>query len=105
MTNPSGRKQKTVVRVRILGEEYSLRTDASPQHTKSVAEHVDATIRSAMAAGSIVESHRAAVLAALQITDELFAERAAVEQLASDLRGLAAEISPLLPPAERIKED
>ena len=105
MMNSPGKKQKTVVRVRILGEEYSLRTDASAQHTKEVAEHVDATIRSAMAGGSIVESHRAAVLAALQITDELFTERAASESIANDLRGLAAEILPLLPPAERSSDD
>ena len=42
-----------------------------------------------------------AILAALQITDELFRERAAVELLTSDIRQLASDIRPLLPPAKR----
>jgi cell division protein ZapA len=36
---------RAVVKVRILGEEYTLRTEASPEHTRAVAEHVDRTIR------------------------------------------------------------
>ena len=38
---------------------------------------------------------------ALQITDELFRERGGAEQLAGDLRRLASEVRPLLPPAKR----
>lgn len=96
MTDP-----RTVVRVRIVGEEYTLRTDASVEHTRSVADHVDRTIRAIMSASAGVESHKAAILAALQITDELFRERAASEQVAGDMRRLAAEVRPLLPPAKR----
>jgi cell division protein ZapA len=48
-----------------------------------------------------VETHKAAILAALQITDELYTERAAAEALAEDIRGLAGELRPLLPPAKR----
>lgn len=93
--------QRAIVRVRILGEEYSLRTEASPEHTKTVADHVDRTIRAIMAASSSVETHKAAILAALQITDELFRERGAAESIAADMRQLAADIRPLLPPAKR----
>ncbi len=92
---------KLVVKVRIVGEEYTLRTEASPEHTKSVAEHVDRTIRAIMGGGSTVETQKAAILAALQITDELFRERAAVEMLTADIRQLASDIRPLLPPAKR----
>ncbi len=92
---------KLVVKVRIVGEEYTLRTEASPEHTKSVAEHVDRTIRAIMGAGSTMETHKAAILAALQITDELFRERAASEAITADIRQLAADIRPLLPPAKR----
>jgi cell division protein ZapA len=92
---------RTVVRVRIVGEEYTLRTDASVDHTRAVADHLDRTIRAIMAAGSSIEPHRAAILAALQITDELFRERGGAEQLAGDLRRLASEVRPLLPPAKR----
>lgn len=92
---------KLVVKVRIVGEEYTLRTEASPEHTKSVAEHVDRTIRAIMGGSSAMETQKAAILAALQITDELFRERAAVESLTGDLRQLASDIRPLLPPAKR----
>jgi cell division protein ZapA len=92
---------KSVVKVRIVGEEYTLRTEASPEHTKSVAEHVDRTIRAIMGGGSTMETQKAAILAALQITDELFRERAASELLTADLRQLASDIRPLLPPAKR----
>ena len=93
--------QKTVVRVRIVGEEYTLRTEASTAHTEAVAEHVDRTIRAILSSGATVETHKAAILAALQITDELFRERIAAESLAGDLRQLATDIRPLLPPAKR----
>ncbi len=95
---------KSVVRVKIVGDEYTLRTDASIQHTQSVADHVDRTIRAILAGGATIETHKAAILAALQITDELFQERAAVAALTSDLRQLANDIRPLLPPAKRGEE-
>ena len=91
---------KSVVRVRIVGEEYTLRTEASAEHTHSVAEHVDRTIRAILAGGAI-ETHKAAILAALQVTDELFREREANASIANDLRQLASDIRPLLPPAKR----
>lgn len=92
---------KTVVRVRIVGEEYTLRTEATAAHTEAVAQHVDKTIRAILSSGATVETHKAAILAALQITDELLKERAASESIASDLRQLASDIRPLLPPAKR----
>jgi len=92
---------KTVVRVRIVGEEYTLRTEATTSHTEAVAEHVDRTIRAIISSGATVETHKAAILAALQITDELFRERSAADEITSDLRQLAADLRPLLPPAQR----
>jgi|APMI01.1.fsa_nt_gi cell division protein ZapA len=92
---------RAVVKVRIMGEEYTLRTEASPDHTRSVAEHVDRTIRAITGGGATVETHKAAILAALQITDDLFRERAAAESMTTDLRQLAADIRPLLPPGLR----
>lgn len=95
---------KMVVKVRIVGEEYSLRTEASPTHTEAVAAHVDRTIRAILSSGATVETHKAAILAALQITDELFRERGASESLTDEIRQLASDIRPLLPPAKRVDE-
>ena len=93
--------KKNVVRVTILGDEYSIRSDQSPERTRAVAEHVDNVIRQTMKAGNIVEAQKAAILAALSITDELFDAREAGEDLAGSMRRLSGEIRPWLPPAKR----
>jgi cell division protein ZapA len=92
---------RAVVKVRIMGEEYTLRTEASPDHTRAVAEHVDRTIRAITGGSTAVETHKAAILAALQITDELFREREASASITADIRQLASDIRPLLPPGLR----
>lgn len=89
------------VRVQIFGEEYPLRTDADPQHTKEVAAYVDRAIRAVVEAGAVVEPHKAAILAALQITDELFKLRAADDANAEKINALASEMRRWLPPAKR----
>jgi cell division protein ZapA len=96
--------RRHVVKVRIVGEEYTLRTEASEAHTRAVAEHVDRLVRAILDGAAVVETHKAAILAALQITDELFIERAESEALARSLRELAGELRPLLPPAKRVEE-
>jgi cell division protein ZapA len=89
------------VRVQIFGEDYPLRTDADPQHTKDVAAYVDQAIRAVVEAGAVVEPHKAAILAALQITDELFKARAADAATAEKINALASEMRRWLPPAKR----
>ena len=93
--------KKNVVRVTILGDEYSIRSDHSPERTRIIAEHVDNVIKQTMKAGNIVDAQKAAILAALSITDELFDVREAGEDLAGSMKRLSAEIRPWLPPAKR----
>jgi cell division protein ZapA len=95
--------KKNLVRVTILNEEYSIRSDESPDHTRAVAEYVDQAIRRVLDTGSVVETNRAAILAALQIAGELFAARAngASSDIAQRLRGLSAEVRRMLPPGRR----
>lgn len=93
---------RTVVKVRIGGEEYTLRSDRPADYTQAVAEYVDRALREAQAAGTAaVEPHKAAILAALALTDELFQAQAAGRELADRLRRLAVEMARLLPPAKR----
>jgi cell division protein ZapA len=93
--------KKNVVRVTILGDEYSIRSDQSPERTRIIAEHVDNVIKQTMKAGNIVDAQKAAILAALSITDELFDARDAGEDLAGSMKRLSGEIRPWLPPAKR----
>jgi cell division protein ZapA len=96
MTSP-----KHSVKVRIFGEDYSLRTDADPAHTREVAAYLDSAIRTVVDSGAVVETHKAAILAALQITDELFKARAADESNAARIQSLSGEMRRWLPPAKR----
>jgi cell division protein ZapA len=93
--------KKHPVRVTILNEEYAIRSDAPPEHARAVAEYLDRAIRQVMASGNVVESNRAVVLAALQVTAELFDARDAVGNVTTSLNGLSDYVRPLLPPAKR----
>jgi cell division protein ZapA len=94
-------EKRSSVKVTIVGQELTIRSDASPDHTKEVAAYVDKTIRSIMNSGAVVESSRAAILAALQITDELFRARAAQRAVDDSMESLSAEVRRWLPPAKR----
>ena len=93
--------RRTSVRVTIFGDEYTIRSDASPAHTRQVAEYVDRIIRQVLSAGTIVETHKVAILAALQITDELFRARADARELTSSMQELSADVRRWLPPNKR----
>lgn len=88
-------------RVRIVGEEYTIRSDVSPEVTRAIASHVDAAIRKVLESPAITDPGKAAILAAMSITDELFRERAAQEALADEMRGLSSELRRWLPPGKR----
>lgn len=93
--------RKTSVKVEILGESYAIRSDASAEHTKAVAEYLDHAIRQILTSGSVIETNRAAILAAMQITSELFQAREANEAVIAAMSELGDEVRRLLPPAKR----
>lgn len=93
--------KKNAVKVTILNEEYSIRSDTPPDHTRAVAQHLDKAIRAVMASGGVVETNRAVVLAALQITAELFEARATIDSTAVTIERLSDYVRPLLPPSKR----
>jgi cell division protein ZapA len=93
--------KRSSVKVTIVGQELTIRSDASPEHTREVAAYVDKTIRAIMNSGAVVESSRASILAALQITDELFRARNAQRALNESMDALSSEVRRWLPPAKR----
>ena len=93
--------KKTSIRVEILGESYAIRSEAAPEHTRAVAEHLDRSIRQILAGGAVIETNRAAILAALQITSELFQEREANQSITAAMQDLSADVRRMLPPAKR----
>ncbi|MBM3908477.1 MAG: cell division protein ZapA [Gemmatimonadetes bacterium] len=92
---------KHSTRVTICGEDYTIRSDSPPEHTRAVAAYVDAKIREVLESASVVESHKAAILAALQITDELFEARQAQRESADAMGTLSGELRRWLPPGKR----
>ena len=93
--------RKTSVKVEILGESYTIRSEATAEHTRAVAEHLDRAIRQILESGSVIEANRAAILAALQITSELFQAREAKDSVIAAMAELSDEVRRLLPPAKR----
>ncbi len=97
----SAGKKKTI-RVLIFGEHYKIRTERGREYTELCASFVDEAIQRAHIGRRVSDPHRAAILAALEITDELFQLRrdskalvgvveARVTELTKRLEDLAAE--------------
>jgi len=63
------------VHVEIFGQSYSVRAGADPGYVEKLARHVDAQMQEVGKASGAVDSLRVAVLAALNIADELFQAR------------------------------
>ena len=84
--------KKTSVKVEILGESYAIRTEAAPEHTRAVAEYLDRAIRQILTGGSVIETNRAAILAALQITSELFQARETNLSITGAMQALSADV-------------
>ena len=93
--------KKHAARVTILNEEFTIRSDTPPEHTKAVAQYLDQAIRKIMSSGAVVESNRAVVLAALQITAELFDAGASAASTNEAIQELSEYVRPLLPPSKR----
>ena len=92
---------KNAVRVFIGGEEYTVRSEVPPEYTREVAAYLDAALKRVRDSLPMVESHKAAILAGLAITDELFQARRGDHELAARLSSMAEDLARLLPPAKR----
>ena len=69
------------VTVRIGGEDHTIRANVEPEYTRKCAEWVNERIGEIKTQLGLIDSHKAAILAALSITDEMFQARAQVEEL------------------------
>jgi cell division protein ZapA len=84
---------RSVVTVVIAGEEYLIRTDATPDYTRDCADYLDRTIAGVQQMSKIVEVHKTAILAALALTDQLFQARAEAEALRREISRVADRLS------------
>ena len=77
---------KRSVSVQIAGLRYSLKTDEDERWVKSIAAYVDGKMRDVQKTTRTVDTQSAAVLTALQVAEELFAERRDARELRKSIR-------------------
>ncbi|HVL19214.1 MAG TPA: cell division protein ZapA [Gemmatimonadales bacterium] len=94
---------KNAVRVTIGGEELTVRSELPPEYTREVAAYLDAALKRVRDSLPSVDVQKAAILAALAITDELFQARRGDREIATRMTTLADDLARLLPPAKRGK--
>ena len=82
------------IKVTIAEKEYTLLTEGEPILTQKIAAHVDAQISQLMAPGRLALGD-AAVLAALNITEEYFQEQESAENLRRQLKEYLDELTKL----------
>jgi cell division protein ZapA len=89
--------------VKILGDEYQIRSEDPPEHVQRVASFVDAKMREISSGSSTLSPGRVAILAALNISDEFLRFREGVEEdrrrLDLILENLIALIDRTVPPS------
>ena len=96
-------QSKQAVKGVIGGEEYSVRSEVPPEYTREVAAYLDAALKRVRDSLPSVDVQKAAILAALAITDELFQARRSDREIATRMSTLADDLARLLPPAKRGK--
>jgi cell division protein ZapA len=64
------------VTVRIAGDEHVIRSNAKPEHTIKCADLVSSRIEDIRQRAGLLETHKAAILAALSLADELLQAQA-----------------------------
>lgn len=78
------------VTVNICGEEYTLVAEEAPSYMSKVGAYVDAKLNELLTGAKVGRSD-AAVLAAVNITDELFKEREAMDVLRAQVKEYSDE--------------
>lgn len=82
--------------VRIFGEDYPIRTMGNEEHIQQIAEYVDQKMCLIEKHTSINAPMKLAVLAALNIADELFTLRKEKDHLTNEVTQKAQSITDLL---------
>lgn len=74
------------MKLEIYGQTYNLNVDENEEYLKNLAAYVDAKMQAVSESAHTVDSVKVAVLAALNIADELFLARAREAEIRGPLR-------------------
>ena len=84
------------VHIEIFGATYTVKAGADPGYVEELAAHVDAQMREVSKTAGAVDSVRVAVLAALNLADEVFRHRTERDDRSTVLATRAGELERLL---------
>ncbi len=87
---------KNLVEVQIFGHSYTIRGEADQSYILGVAAYVDRKMREITGKLPVASLSKVAVLASLNIADELFKERTLREQRDQELSDRAARLNAVL---------
>jgi cell division protein ZapA len=88
------------VDVEIFGKVYTVRGDKDPDYVRRVAEFVDRKMREIAQVTDTVSTSRIAILASLNIADELMTMLEDSEELKSRMKKLTQQIEVTLDPQD-----
>ena len=87
---------KNVVQVEIFGHSYTIRGEANQEYIMEVAAYVDRKMREITEKLPVASLSKVAILASLNIADELFKERARRTEQQEELGQRAARLNAVL---------
>ena len=82
--------------VQIFGQVYRLRSDEDAERVRQIAEMVDQKMNRIADRGASVDNYRIAVLAALELADELHTLRDKLSELQSTVDAKSSSLAALL---------
>jgi cell division protein ZapA len=91
-------QESEILKINIFGTEYPIKSDSATEteYIQKVAEYVDKKMREIDTSAQAKSSLKVAILAALNITDELFQERLSKESLHDEISGKLKRLSDTL---------
>lgn len=89
-------EEASVITVSIFGREYKIKGHADKEYIEAMARYVDEKMKELANSSSLPSQDRLAILAALNIADELFQERQKTTETFSSVEQRAGEMIALL---------
>ena len=84
--------QSRSIRLSIFGRDYSVKGGPDDEYVKMLASHVDSVMRDIADKTGTLSSARVAILAALNIADEMYKDRQRLNEFAKELENKIGEI-------------
>ena len=104
-STPTRSDAKNVVQVQILGQQLSIRGEADQEYILGVAGFVDRKMREITEKLPVASLSKVAILASLNIADELFKERASRERDGESSTDRTARLNAVIDRLDQLLDD